>query len=156
MNQLVANAIAENLPTDISKIITERLQFADRAKSELEAAQTELSKSKTKVGELSDKIVALSSKLDEHDALDKREQDLEKAARDLEVAMLQQKIELMGEAHNKMAEHTALLLRNTEFRRNYWDEHKDITVSDYSSTNGGVVTNHSSTPMPASESSTAS
>ena len=137
--ELVANAIAKNLPTDVSQIITERLAQADKFEYELRTTREQLSDSKAKVGELSDKVVALGAKLDEHAALDQRQLEIEKAARDLETAMLNQKIELMEASQSKMYDHTAMLLRNTDFRRNYWSESRTPhVVQDYNS-DGSMV-----------------
>lgn len=129
MNHAIEDAIKNHLPSEMCSVVAERLKQADvlEKANKFQASEIErLTSANIEATQLEQK---LRDELSQHKTLDEREATLEKAARDLDVTMLTQKIELMTTNEAKMAEHTALLLRNTEFRAIHLGERSDPTFT---------------------------
>ena len=155
MNLAVLEAIKEHLPSQTCSIVSDRLKQADNLERDNAVMVDEIGRLTVNEQKAIQREQELLDRLSKHAELDERELEIEAKVRDLTTQMLNQKIELMEKYELKMNEHTALLLRNTEFRRDYFEKVRDIHTDDRTQTNGGVSTHHTEHTQPVHDNRTA-
>lgn len=120
-------AIGKHLPQAVGDVLQERLKQADIDAATVERQKEQVATLIAKMAELEAKLRTANEEVGKHIALNKREEEISTRERNAEIASL--KVELEASRGNtKFAQEVAMgLVRNTEYRRNVFDNENTST-----------------------------
>lgn len=119
----IKDAIGKHLPQQVSEVLQERLKQADIDATTIVTQKDKLGSLAAKVSDLEAQLRTANEELKKHGALAVREAAVVEKERNADIAALKVQLEA-SQGNTAFAKELALgLVRNTEFRRQVFDNH---------------------------------